>query len=93
MSPRPLHEHNLQNTDECLLWLLDCTLATVEDLAMKKSAPKHEYSRQIGMAQTALNLLLREGKDVSMIRADQICKNFNRSVKDWAADIHSRFNP
>lgn len=93
MSPRPLYEHNLQNTEECLIWLMDCTLATVEDLAMRKSPPKGEFHRQIMMAQVTLNMLRQEYKDVSATRAAKIISEFNSSVQSWANDIHSRLHP
>lgn len=93
MSTRALDQDRLQNSHEGFLWLLDCTLATVEMLAMKKNPPSVEYSRQVGMAQTAMDCLIREGKDISIIRAGEIVEKFNRSVKAWADSIHARFYP
>lgn len=93
MSHRILDEQNLRNTEDAFLWLLDCTLATVEMLAMKKTPPVGEYSRQIGMAQTAMDTLLREGKDVSPTRAGEIAEKHKRSVKAWADSIHTKFHP
>ena len=93
MSTRALDQDRLQNSHEGFLWLLDCTLATVEMLAMRKNPPVGEYSRQIGMAQTAMECLIREGKDLSIIRAGEIVEKHNRSVEVWANQIHSRFYP
>lgn len=59
---------------------------------MKKSPPKAELHRQIGMAQVALNMLRQEYKDVSATRAATIIAQFNGSVKNWADDLHSRFH-
>lgn len=47
---------NLVRTPEqALLYLADCTLATVADMAMKKSKSKHEFQRQISIAQSAVD--------------------------------------
>lgn len=92
MAQRALQEHNLQNPEEGYLYLLDCTLATVEMLAMRKSKPAGEYARQIGMAQIAVDLLVREGKDLSIIRAGEIVEKFNRSVQAWADHIEGKFS-
>lgn len=40
---------------EALEYLVDCQLATVSSMAMKKRRPKHEYERQVSIAQTALD--------------------------------------
>lgn len=48
-------KHLVRTTDQALLYLAECTLATVADMAMKKSKSKHEFQRQIAMAQSAVD--------------------------------------
>lgn len=45
----------VKTTAHALLYLTDCTLATVIHMAGKKSRNKHEFQRQIAMAQQAVN--------------------------------------
>lgn len=47
---------NLVRTPEqALVYLADCTLATVADMAMRKSKSKSEFQRQIAIAQIAID--------------------------------------
>jgi hypothetical protein len=39
-----------------LLYTLDCNLATVDDLFMKKSASMNELKRQVNITQHAVNI-------------------------------------
>lgn len=45
----------IRTPEQALLYLADCTLATVADMAMKKSKSKHEFQRQIAIAQSAVD--------------------------------------
>lgn len=72
---------------DALLYLTDCTLATVEGLAMRKSAPKGELKRQIEMAQTAVNWIREMGIPTkSVLRIEQI----ETTVEAWASKIRQR---
>ena len=48
-------KHLVRTPEQAILYLADCTLATVADMAMKKSKSKHEFQRQIAIAQSAVN--------------------------------------
>jgi predicted ABC-type ATPase len=48
-------KHLVRTPEQALLYLADCTLATVADMAMKKSKSKHEFQRQIAIAQSAID--------------------------------------
>ena len=50
-------KHLVGTPEQALLYLADCTLATVADMAMKKSKSKHEFQRQIAIAQSAVDWL------------------------------------
>ena len=48
-------KHLVRTPEQALLYLADCTLATVADMAMKKSKSKSEFQRQIAIAQSAVD--------------------------------------
>jgi hypothetical protein len=50
-----MYKNLVRTPEEALLYLADCTLATVADMAMRKSKSKHEFQRQIAIAQSAVN--------------------------------------
>jgi hypothetical protein len=83
-----MHPSRIASTEQALSYLTDCTLATVCDMAMKKSAPKGELKRQISMAQTAIDSMRRFSVDFSGTRADDICSKFNGSVAAWAESYY-----
>lgn len=72
---------------EALAYLIDCTLATVSDLASKKSRGKYEFERQIAIAQQGIDWATSMGVDLSTTRGADVLKA--GSVKLWAA----RFQP
>lgn len=78
-------KHRVRTPEEAILYLLDCTLATVSDMAMKKSRGKHEFERQIAIAQTAIdwmidfNITPEKGS-----RAEQVIILANKSVMVWS---------
>ena len=50
-----LTSKNLSNRDEAMAYLVECTLATVQDLAGRSRPPKGELARQISIAQTGID--------------------------------------
>jgi len=48
-------EYNVRTPEQALSYITDCTLATVSSMAMRKIRGKHEYERQISIAQKAVN--------------------------------------
>jgi len=63
--------------------MTDCTLATVCDMAGKKSRPKHEFERQVSIAQRGVDWMQAFGVDLSCTRAgDVVAKG---GVIEWAA--------
>lgn len=76
-----------RNIYDALAYLTECTLATVADLKMKKSAPKNETARQINIAQVGIDWCQNEEINLAAIhatRANEVIKKFNGRVKDWA---------
>lgn len=76
--------YNEVNTEgKALAYLLDCTLATVESLAITKSRKQYEYKRQISIAQTTLDWCRQFGVDVSKTRAKKIIEGHQANVIRW----------
>ena len=55
MAFRPHHD----TAEEALVYLTECTLATVEDLIDRTRPPKGEVTRQILMAQSGMDIIRR----------------------------------
>lgn len=77
-----MSKERVRDTGGALAYLADCTLATVCDLASKKSAPKSELNRQISMAQTAIDWMDRFGVNYEGTRAAEVKRM--GSVAAWA---------
>ena len=73
---------NVRTPADALVYLTDCTLATVSEMASKKSRPKNEFRRQIEISQTAINWMLDMGIDVGTTRARAVM--LEGSVEKWA---------
>ena len=77
-----MQRHQVSSPGQALAYITDCTLATVCEMAMKKSRPKNEFERQISIAQTAINWMVQNGVDVSTTRAEDVIAA--GSVRQWA---------
>ena len=73
---------NVRTPAEALVYLTDCTLATVSEMASKKSRPKGELKRQMEIAQTAINWMIDMGIDFGSTRANEVI--LAGSVEQWA---------
>lgn len=65
-------------------YLVDCTLATVSDMAMKKSRPVHEYARQKSIAQYGIDKMIEMGIHPRGRASDIIMDKM--SVDEWAKE-------
>ena len=81
-----LTAENVYTTEQALIYMVECTLATVSSMAMKKSRPKGEYARQISIAQNGVKWV----RSVSPFPKDQtprvreILTGFDGNVAAWA---------
>lgn len=75
-------EYNVSNPAQALAYITDCNMATVEEMATKKSRNKREYKRQINIAQIAIDWMIEMKVDMSGTRAEKICEE-NGKVSDW----------
>ena len=73
---------------EAFSYFLDCQLATVEEMAMKKSTPKSGFNRQIAIAQKMYDFVDHKGIEVSSgSRAIDVSNGFRGSVFHYAIAI------
>lgn len=84
-------EHILSIAD-ALDYLTDCTLATVSDLAMKKSRSQYEFKRQIDIAQTGVDQMRRFNLPPTG-RAADVKAEFGGSVEKWAEQFDVKKEP
>lgn len=77
-----MNKYNVSTPEHALAYLADCTMATIESMAMKKSRSRYEYSRQISIAQQSLDWMKRMGVDYSTTRMS-VAQEFE-SIRDWA---------
>ena len=73
---------NVRTAEDALVYLTDCTLATVGNMAMFKSRKKYEYERQKSIAETAIKWLDELSIDYSGTRVNGV-KAYG-SVDAWA---------
>ena len=83
-----MNSWNVRTTADALVYITDCTLATVCDMAGKKSRPKHEYARQKSIAQLAIDWMSQMGVDMQGTRARDVC--LIGSVDKWAATFEPK---
>jgi hypothetical protein len=84
-----LTRDRVRDPGDALAYLTDCTLATVDDLCMKKSASKYERNRQISIAQTAIDWMRQMGIEPSG-RAVDVIQKFDGKVQKYADDVMAR---
>lgn len=76
---------DVRTPEQALAYVTDCTLATVCDLAGKKSRSKSEFERQKAIAQTSLGWMVDMKVDFRGTRAQQVVEQHAGSVDAWAA--------
>lgn len=79
-------KYQVRTPGDVAAYLLDCTMATVADMAMRKSRPKGEYQRQIAIAQAAYDWLRMMKVEMRSTRAIDLPIHDN-SVAKWAAQF------
>ena len=77
-----MKKRDVKTPSDALAYIADCTLATVCDMAMRKSRPIGEYRRQKAMAQQAIDWMDEMGVDYTGTRAVEVSRT--GSVDEWA---------
>ena len=83
-----MHKHEVKSASDALAYMVDCTLATVCDMASKKKRPVYEYARQIAIAQSGVEWMLRFYAVKNNTRANDVIKA-GGSVAKWAEQWES----
>lgn len=82
---------NVRTAEDALLYLLDCSLATVSCMASKKSRGKWEFERQIEIAQKTINWVLEFNINVQInSRAYDVLSLNDRSVETWSKQFYPK---
>lgn len=79
-------QDRLRDQDDALLYITECNLATVSDLAGRSRPPKYELSRQINIAQVGIDWVAKfvtPGDEVGCGRVSNIINN-GITVQEWA---------
>lgn len=81
-------KHKVDTPAQALAYITDCNLATVCRMAMMKSRPKHEFARQISIAQTAIDWMVGMKVDFTGTRAEEV--EAAGSVEKWVEQIQEQ---
>ena len=78
-----------------LLYLTECTLATVDDLCMKKSASLSELKRNVNIAQRGIDVLYECGYLAERYggRIKEVIEEYDRSVFLYAQRLREEWVP
>lgn len=77
-------KYTVKTTQDAISYLAECLLATVSDLAIKKSKTKSEYTRHIEIAQTAVTWLTSFKIESGGPRSTEVLTRYDGRVEDWA---------
>lgn len=80
-----MNKNLVRTPEQALLYLTDCTLATVADMAMKKSKSKYEFQRQIQIAQSAVDWLKEFNVKIEIgSRVYDVLSQPDQNVETWS---------
>jgi hypothetical protein len=78
------HKHEVRQPEHALLYLVDCTLATVSHMGMLKTKTKSEFERQIAIAQSGVDWIRAFEIEIPKgSRIAQVIETPTRTVKEW----------
>jgi hypothetical protein len=73
-----------------LAYIANCQLATIDDMALKKRKPVHEYARQKSIAETCVAAALRFSNVGDIAKTRILAVNAVGSVEAYAKAIEDR---
>lgn len=74
-------KHLVRTPEMALAYITDCNLATVCSMEMMKRRPKHEFERQMSIAQSSVTWMQEFGIDFTGTRAQDVVEA--GSVEAW----------
>jgi len=83
---RTITADRIESDEDMIHYMLDCTLATVEDIGGRARPPKHELRRQCLIAQTMVNHLRFSNRPPCHGRAKGL-EAHDWIVADWASAL------
>ena len=87
-----MNKHQVCTPQHALVYMADCTLATIIHMAAKHSRGKNEYKRQVGIAQDAINWIQTMNLRHYNTRAREVIEEYNGSVQKWADQFDVRIH-
>lgn len=54
-----VQKHRVDSVDDAMVYITDCNLATVCRMAMRRSRSKSEFERQISIAQSGVDWIIK----------------------------------
>lgn len=84
-----MQKHQIRSVSDALSYLVDCQLATVACLAMKKSRGAYDYNRHVKIAKTGVEMMREFNVCLDGNRAAQVVSQHNGSVSAWAKTYES----
>ena len=83
-------KEQIEKPEDAVLYLTECTLATVAHMAMIKSKSKGEFDRQIAIAQTGIDTIkMFDLKAARGTRVEQIVSQQGMNVAKWVVEFLS----
>ena len=77
----------MSTNEQMVVYMTDCTLATVDKLAMLKSRPKGEYQRQKNIAQKGVDWIKNNNINAEGSRPLEVIEKFNGNVEEYSQHI------
>lgn len=71
-----------RTAEEAVVYMTECALATVENMAMRKRFPVGEFNRQVDIAQAGVTFI-RNNRITSSGRVAEVISDFNGEVALW----------
>lgn len=79
-----MNKHLVRTPDAALVYLTECTLATVESNSVKKTGGKYEKRRQIEIAQSGIDWIRGFKIEARNLRVGEVIGNFDGNVRAWS---------
>lgn len=77
-------KYQVRSPEDALVYMIDCTLATIQSMAMRKSKSRSEYKRQISIAQTGIDWARGMKIGFNGTRIAGVVNECGGNVAEWA---------
>lgn len=78
-----MNRENIKTSGDALVYITDCTLATVEHMNTLKRRSAHEFSRQVSIAQCGVNHCFVNGENIKGTRIEEVVSKHRGNVILW----------